>query len=668
MWRAALSLSFFALSACLNRPRTPPTAESPPTAEVFVATNSSVIAYEPGRNGDVAPDAVIGLVLTASDIAIDAIGKTYVANDSINTISIFAPTAAGEEPPIATIRGGNTGLDSPEGIALDASGNIYVANFGSYDRYVGKVTVYPTGSEGNAVPIATISGMKTGLHASSDIAVDSVGRIYVTNGGVLGDVASVTVYAPGSDGDVAPIATISGSKTGLHWPQGIAVDAMGRIYVANAGGHPGLTASVTVYRRGSHGDVAPIATIRGEASGIGSAQGVAVDSGGKIYVTNNLWMGEIPRRALAKPHSVSVYRGGSSGDVAPIATISGPGTGLDGPRAIALDPEGRIHVANVGSGSNGYSAKITVYPAGADGDVKPITTITGTVDTGINLPMGVALDSMGRIYVTNSESVTAYPPGTDRNVRPTATIRGGRTRLVRPEAITVDSADNIYVANQKGTYPTGSVTVYRPGDDGDVEPSRVIAGDAIGPYPRGIAVDSNGNLYVAGAGGADGIAIYAAGSSRDAAPIATVAGEHTAIAGPTGIALDSIGRIYCANFGRTASDEGSVTVYPPLGSLSGKPGDPDVKPIATLAGPRSGLLHPQGIALDSIDRIYVLNLAYESSNAPRFYTVLGSIAVYSPLRGRTGILDEAPVARIFGPNTNLDISPTGIAVFGPLGH
>ena len=148
----------------------------------------------------------------------------------LNTIPSSRRTT-GEAPPIATIRGGKTELDSPEGIALDGRGNLYVANSGYYDPDVGKVTVYPAGGEGNVAPIATISGPRTGLHESWDVAVDSVGRIYVANAGVHGDLGSVTVYAAGSDGDVSPIAMISGPKSGIRWPDGIDVDSR-PIYVA----------------------------------------------------------------------------------------------------------------------------------------------------------------------------------------------------------------------------------------------------------------------------------------------------------------------------------------------------------------------------------------------------------------------------------------------------
>ena len=73
---------------------------------------------------------------------------------------------------------------------------------------------------------------------------------------------------------MAPISTISGPSTGLSEPKGIALDSHGNIYVTNRVGFSG--ASVTEYASGSNGNVTPVATISGPFTELGDASGIAV--------------------------------------------------------------------------------------------------------------------------------------------------------------------------------------------------------------------------------------------------------------------------------------------------------------------------------------------------------------------------------------------------------
>ncbi len=109
------------------------------------------------------------------------------------------------------------------------------------------MTVYPAASTGNAAPSAIINRAfalsLTGLAQPAGIAVNGAG-ITCTN---TND-NSVTIYSAGSTGNAAPsFATISGSNTGLGEPTGIALDAVGNIYVANS-----LEGTVTILFSGEH--------------------------------------------------------------------------------------------------------------------------------------------------------------------------------------------------------------------------------------------------------------------------------------------------------------------------------------------------------------------------------------------------------------------------------
>ena len=95
------------------------------------------------------------------------------SNCNGNNILVFPANPSGtlNEAPLATITGSNTGLNNPAGIAVDASGMIYVTN--TYDRTFGSITVYAANPSGtlNEAPLATITGSNTGLYFPTGIAV-----------------------------------------------------------------------------------------------------------------------------------------------------------------------------------------------------------------------------------------------------------------------------------------------------------------------------------------------------------------------------------------------------------------------------------------------------------------------------------------------------------------
>jgi 6-phosphogluconolactonase (cycloisomerase 2 family) len=129
------------------------------------------------------------------------------------------PSGALNEAPVATITGSNTGLQRPSGIALDASGRIYVANYSA-----GTITVYAANPVGtlNEAPLATIGGANTGLNGVIAVAVDSVGCMYAA---VDYDPGTILVFPANPSGTLNefPLQTIAGTNAALIFPYGIAV-------------------------------------------------------------------------------------------------------------------------------------------------------------------------------------------------------------------------------------------------------------------------------------------------------------------------------------------------------------------------------------------------------------------------------------------------------------
>ena len=202
--------------------------------------------------------AIVGTQGVARAAGPDPAGTIYVSDESTNSIDVFAAGTNGDVAPIRTISGSMTGITGPFGpddVKVNAAGDIFSSNFNS-----DSITEYAPGASGNVAPICTIAGSNTGLADNDDISLASDGTLYVGN---FGGSDPVEVFAPGACGNVAPIRIIAGALTGLSQVDGLGVDAVGNLYVDNTPG-----GSVEVFAPGANGNVAPIRTIAGSMTGL----------------------------------------------------------------------------------------------------------------------------------------------------------------------------------------------------------------------------------------------------------------------------------------------------------------------------------------------------------------------------------------------------------------
>jgi hypothetical protein len=128
---------------------------------------------------------------------------------------------------------------------------------------------------------------------------------------------------------------------------------------------------VVGFAKGATGNANPIVTLQGASTGLSGPIGIACNSAGNMFITNN------------SDGSVTEYATGANGNAAPIATISGPATRLRSPAAVALDSAGNLYVTTAGY--------VTKYAAGANGNAPPVAAISGL---GL-APSAVPLDSAG---------------------------------------------------------------------------------------------------------------------------------------------------------------------------------------------------------------------------------------------------------------------------------
>lgn len=183
----------------------------------------------------------------------------------------------------------------PWGIALDADSNIWMTDYDADE-----VRAYPADAQGCPTPLATIKGPHTLLDKPQVAAIDSKGRIVVVN-----YLSGVLVFAPGADGDAAPIAQI---PLGSAHVEGIALDAKDHIWVSEYANQ-----KVVEFAAGAR-TTAPLRTIEGAATGFVAPVGLAIER-----ATGNIYVCDYGARRVA------VYAAGAQGNAAPIEVFDGGG-------------------------------------------------------------------------------------------------------------------------------------------------------------------------------------------------------------------------------------------------------------------------------------------------------------------------------------------------------
>jgi sugar lactone lactonase YvrE len=278
----------------------------------------------------------------------------------------FSTNANGNVAPTATIGGAATTIVGPRAVARDTAGKIYVADGDSH-----AIDIFAAGASGNVAPTARIVGSNTTLATPRGIGFDGSGNIYISNAGS----DTVVVFAAGANGNVAPIRTIAGALTLIAGPQGIVVGSAGDFYDVQ-----GDSNAILYFAAGASGNVAPTRNISGAATTLAAPEGLALDSSNTIYVASN-------------GSSVLVFAAGATGNVAPIRSISGSSTTLNtfGARGIALDTAGNIYAGGSICGNLTIPSAVTVFAAGANGNVAPLRQITGALTT-LNCMMGISVN------------------------------------------------------------------------------------------------------------------------------------------------------------------------------------------------------------------------------------------------------------------------------------
>jgi len=419
-----------------------------------------------GSSGDggVATSAQLNL---PNGVAVDSSGNLYIAdryNDRIRKVTSggLISTEAGTNAFGYSGDGGpatSAQLNYPAGVAVDSSGNLYIADRDN-DR-IRKVTsggiistVAGTGAWGYSGDGGAATDAQ--LYAPRGVAVDSSGNLYiadfdnhrirkVTSSGIISTMAGTGAFGYSGDGGAATSAQ-------LDSPTGIAVDSSGNLYIADLFNHRirKVTSGIisTVAGTGAQG-------YSGDGGAATSAQlnrpyGVAVDSSGNLYIADR------DNHRIRKVTSGIISTVAGTG----VASYSGDGGAatsaqLNYPYGVAVDSSGNLYIADR---SNHRIRKITPAPtinvqgnstSIASGDTTPTTTDntdfgSTLVGTPVNKTFTIVSTGEGILNLTGSPKVSVTGSGFSVTTQPTSPVAAetGTTNWVIQFAPTTSGTSN----------------------------------------------------------------------------------------------------------------------------------------------------------------------------------------------------------------------------------
>ena len=596
---------------------------------------------------------------------------------------LFATAAAAQVYTIETIAGGGDGvgddgpairakLTEPTGVAVDAAGNIYIA-----DRHNHRVRKVDTSGTISTFAGTNVDTRDYGFNGDGGLAdrallafpegvvVDVVGNVYIADtdnhrirmvdtAGIIHTIAGSGVGGATREGGLAV-------ESDLFRPLDVAVDGAGNIYIADFTRISKVDISGRIRTFGGTGRVETGANVF-------APRGVAVDAAGNVYFTN--------------PSLPGIRKVDVSGAISTVVELVEED---NLPRGLAVDASGIVYFTDI--------TDFRVYKVDASG---ALTTIAGlgvgdySGDGGpatkvkLEFPRNVAVDGMGNVYIQDfsrirkvdaSGIVDTIAGGGEKGFGGDGVPAAG-TFLDQPRGVAVDAAGNIFIAewgshrirkvDSLGVIHTIAGTG-EPGFSGDGGP----ATSAMLAFPLGVAVDTAGNVYIADAlnhrirridilgvietiaGSGDGVSEenFTGDYGGDSGPA-----TGALLARPDDIAVDNMGNVYIADsFNhriRKVDASGIIDTIAGTGERGfGGDGGPATSALLTF---------PQGVATDSAGNIYI---ADAENNRIR---VVDSTGVIRTIAGTGGIgFDGRGFGGDGGPATSaLLASPSGVALDG----
>jgi sugar lactone lactonase YvrE len=502
-------------------------------------------------------------------VAVDGQGNVYIADYNNGRVLRVPPN-----DPACSTAGDCTnvgaGLQSPAGVAVDGQGNVYIAdpNFGTDGS--GRVLEAPAGDLTCAMGQCMDVG--NSLHGASGVAVDAQGNVYVT---IASDDVNTVVKILATDLSCSTASDCTNVGSGLQSPGGIAVDGQGNVYIADVLNNRVLKvpASDPSCSTPSH-----CTTI---GSGLSYPTGVAVDGLGNVYIADTR-----NARVLKVPASDPTCS--TAGDCTTI------GSGLSAPSGVALDSQGNVFISDrannvvlkvqmvsvdFGSVNVGSSKTLTLdytIPAGAIGSVNYLTHGATNLDfhAKANDTSTTLCRAGSYTSVTTCTVDLTFAPAWAGQLNGVVQLRDGSGNLL--------ASTLIYGVGQ------GAQIAYGNG---------VLRQIPVAASIGAIAVDGAGNLYtLSGRGPGYSLFKFPVIGTGYGSPVQLADGIQPDVNGG-GITVDGAGNVFFADAGHNLIEE-----LPWNGSSY-------AQPVSIPSGLNPGWTNPTAVAIDAQENLYVTDAA-----------------------------------------------------------
>ncbi len=371
--------------------------------------------------GDNGP-ATGGILANPTSVAVGPAGELYIVDSNENrvrkvingVITTVAGTGtagySGDHGPATSAK-----LNQPYGVAVDPLGNLYISDsINGVVRKVDTTGTITTVAGGNAAACTGTAGdggsaLNACLVGPLGVALDAAGNLYIADGdlvrkvtnGLISTVAGAGLAISGYNGDDRQAV---GAE--LNKPQGVAIDSLGNLYIADTGNFRVRMVAggviTTVAGKGSADDTFIVGSLPATSAGI-TPNGIAFDTAGDLYIADS---GNAIDNFIFKVTSgmISTIAGrgfppGFGGDNGPALIAA-----FNGPMGVAADLSGKVYVADSGNGLIRVlippctyvltTAQISAPPAGGAFNIG-IQTSAGCTWSVAGLPSWITVSGLG---------------------------------------------------------------------------------------------------------------------------------------------------------------------------------------------------------------------------------------------------------------------------------